>query len=61
MPKITIDEKRCKKCGYCVAFCPQKVFSADEKGLPHTVQQDACTACRMCEKRCPDFAIQVEG
>ena len=34
MKTITINEKWCKKCGICAAFCPKKVFDRDEDGRP---------------------------
>ncbi|MCQ5029623.1 4Fe-4S binding protein [Flavonifractor sp. DFI.6.63] len=60
MAQITINEKRCKRCGYCIAFCPTKVYGQEIDGLPRVEKLDKCTACQMCVKRCPDFAIRVE-
>ena len=60
MVQITIDTKRCKRCGYCVAFCPQKVYTTAENGLPQIQKAEACTGCQLCVKRCPDFALKVE-
>lgn len=58
--KVTVDSKWCKKCGICIEFCPQKVFDSDN-GLPNPVRQEVCTGCRLCELRCPDYAVKVEG
>jgi len=30
---IIINEKKCKRCGYCIEFCPSKVFGAARDGL----------------------------
>lgn len=60
MRNITINKKWCKKCGICVEFCPKKVFSKDEEGSPVAAHPENCVGCRICEKRCPDFAIKVE-
>jgi 2-oxoglutarate ferredoxin oxidoreductase subunit delta len=57
--KITINEKWCKKCGICVAFCPQGVFTADEFGMPIVSYPEKCIKCMLCVIRCPDFAIDV--
>ena len=61
MKTITINEKWCKKCGICAAFCPEKVFDRDEDGRPVAARPEDCIGCRLCEMRCPDFAVTVEG
>ena len=60
MKKIRINKDWCKKCGICTAFCPKNVFEKDGGNLPVPVRADSCTGCRLCEMRCPDFAIAVE-
>jgi len=58
--RILIDEKACKRCGLCIAFCPKKVF-ASEGNKPVVVNLSACINCKLCELRCPDYAIIVGG
>jgi len=58
--KITINEKWCKKCGICVAFCPQGVFVTDDFGMPIVKYPEKCVKCMLCVIRCPDFAIDME-
>ncbi len=58
--KIHIDEALCKRCGFCIEFCPASVYEADQDGLPLIKNLENCTNCRLCELRCPDFAIEVE-
>lgn len=58
--KIIINEKWCKKCSICVAFCPKGVFVADEFGAPLVKNPQVCIKCMLCVVRCPDFAIEVE-
>lgn len=58
---VTVNEKWCKGCGICIAFCPAKVFTAREDGKPVVTNPDACTRCGPCELRCPDFAISLGG
>ncbi len=57
---IEILPDRCKECGICIAFCPKKVLKAGEDEKPVVENLEACTACMMCEYRCPDLAIRVE-
>ncbi len=67
--KVTIDEKRCKGCWYCVEYCPTKVLEVSEKlnekgyhppKLVEVEPNKVCIACHLCELYCPDFAIVVE-
>ena len=58
--RIIINEKWCKKCGICIAFCPQGVFAADDFGMPIVKYSEKCVKCMLCVVRCPDFAIDVE-
>ena len=60
MPKISINYNFCKSCGYCIAFCPREVYSKQVDGSPQISAEERCTACELCVKRCPDFAIRVE-
>jgi 2-oxoglutarate ferredoxin oxidoreductase subunit delta len=54
-----IRVKWCKGCGICVAFCPKKVLALHE-GKVAAERPEDCIGCRMCELRCPDFAIQIQ-
>ncbi len=57
---VTVLKDRCKECGICIEFCPQKVFDRgpDEKSEPARVED--CIGCMLCQYRCPDFAVWVE-
>ena len=57
---IQIEKKLCKKCNICVELCPQKVFGADEMGLPLVIDAKACAQCLICELHCPEYAIEIE-
>jgi 2-oxoglutarate ferredoxin oxidoreductase subunit delta len=63
---IHINKDYCKGCGFCIAFCPKKVFELSEelnkKGyiLPEVKRPKDCTDCGLCELYCPEFAIVLE-
>ncbi|MCH4167418.1 MAG: 4Fe-4S binding protein [Megasphaera sp.] len=61
MFQIVVDSRLCKGCGICATFCPGKVFEQDEDGKPVLAHREACVGCKMCELRCPDFAIRLIG
>ncbi len=58
MTQIKINQKWCKGCGICAAFCPKKVLGL-QNDKAAVVNGEACIGCMMCELRCPDMAIQV--
>lgn len=57
---VHVIEKNCKQCGICVAFCPKQVLKQQMGHTPEVVRIEACIGCRMCQLRCPDFAIEME-
>jgi len=57
--KIHIKTEWCKGCNICVEYCPTQVLEQKKKKVV-VKNLEACTACMLCELRCPDFAIQVE-
>jgi len=63
---ITIIKDFCKGCGFCIAYCPKKVYDLSEemnkKGyrLPHPARLEDCTECGLCDLYCPDFAVVFE-
>jgi 2-oxoglutarate ferredoxin oxidoreductase subunit delta len=62
----TIIKEFCKGCGFCIAYCPKKVYDLSEemnkKGyrLPRPVRVEDCIECGLCDLYCPDFAILLE-
>ena len=60
MNKVEIYRGWCKKCGICIAFCPPQILEADEESYPAVRDPEKCTGCKLCEIRCPDFAIFVD-
>jgi 2-oxoglutarate ferredoxin oxidoreductase subunit delta len=59
--EITINRRWCKACGICIDLCPKTVYTRDELGRPQITSPEKCIQCRMCEYRCPDFAVTVRG
>jgi 2-oxoglutarate ferredoxin oxidoreductase subunit delta len=50
----------CKRCGICIALCPNAVLEAGPGGAATVVARpEECTRCRVCELHCPDFAITL--
>jgi 2-oxoglutarate ferredoxin oxidoreductase subunit delta len=43
-----------------VHFCPKKVLELDDSDKVVVVRAGDCVACKLCELRCPDLAIEVE-
>ena len=64
---IIIDSEKCKGCGLCIFFCPEKVIGRaghfNQKGYtPAAVieeKAEECTGCTACALICPDVAISV--
>jgi len=68
-----VDKKKCTGCTKCVAVCPRHVISMVPKSQTVLVGCNnhdrgrrakevcdlACTACKICEKNCPESAIVV--
>ncbi len=59
LKKHHINREWCKGCGICVAFCPKNVLELDKRSIAVAARLERCIACRMCELRCPDLAVDV--
>ncbi|MHC1635261.1 MAG: 4Fe-4S binding protein [Candidatus Methanospirareceae archaeon] len=71
-PPVILDEEKCPFCGMCAAFCPYNSFKMliggrDFKELeeyPHLESgisvNENCLPCLLCEKVCPNEAIELE-
>lgn len=63
--QLTVVAAYCKGCGLCVDICPTGTLQLEDNheskfGVSIKVDaQDYCIGCKMCEMRCPDFAIFV--
>jgi 2-oxoglutarate ferredoxin oxidoreductase subunit delta len=56
---LEVNKSWCKGCYICVQFCPHKVLDLDEMGKVYIKAAQKCTACGLCELRCPDFCLTV--
>jgi len=65
MPKVEVDDNRCKACYLCVSVCPRKCLgkstTISKKGYFPAVQTNPadCIGCKMCYMICPDVAITI--
>lgn len=67
MPRIVIDEARCKGCALCTIACPRNLIALSDKlnklgYLPAVITAEnleKCTSCALCAQMCPDVAITV--
>lgn len=59
--QFSLNSSYCKACGLCYGLCPKQVLAPDHEGKPTVADADSCILCKLCELRCPDFAIRVEG
>ena len=66
MAYITVDRTCCKGCNICLSVCPKRIFVSGKKRntygttMPDLSGAENCIVCRMCERMCPDGAIDVK-
>lgn len=65
MAYITIDRQCCKGCDICYSVCPKKIFAPSKSrnqygtNMPEIKNPEDCIYCGLCERLCPDGAIEV--
>lgn len=53
----TIDREKCSRCGVCVEFCHQKVYSLGDDGPVVSNPYSCIVGCTGCEGKCESKAI----
>jgi NAD-dependent dihydropyrimidine dehydrogenase PreA subunit len=62
---VHVDRDVCTGCGYCVSICPYRCFELMEDAdgttcsAPTDKADESCVACRSCQTRCLEFAIDI--
>ncbi|MBU0759221.1 MAG: 4Fe-4S binding protein [Candidatus Omnitrophica bacterium] len=66
MPRIEINEEKCKGCELCLLYCPGYCIALDKtrnkRGVYPVLFVDKdkkCTGCGFCAIMCPDVCITV--
>lgn len=59
--KLNLVVEWCKGCSICIAFCPKQVLILNEQDKIEIKDESKCIKCGLCELRCPDYAIFLEG
>jgi 2-oxoglutarate ferredoxin oxidoreductase subunit delta len=57
--QIHIHRNLCKSCGICAGFCASQALVMDSSGCLKVADVEVCTACGLCELRCPDLAVEI--
>jgi 2-oxoglutarate ferredoxin oxidoreductase subunit delta len=64
--RVTVNEERCKGCGYCIEACNKESLHIDNSRRNRNGYSVAsfnadgdCSGCAMCAEVCPDAALEV--
>ena len=63
MPLFTVDQKKCRRDGLCVAECPAKIIEIiREEGFPSPIAgaEELCINCGHCVSICPHEALSLK-
>lgn len=56
---VTINERFCKGCGFCIKYCPKDVIAVDDGRVAKIKDMGGCIGCLNCATICPEAAITV--
>lgn len=57
--QILHDEKKCTKCGTCIATCSKNAISIKDDSI--FIDSNSCAGCLSCVNECPNEALSFEG
>jgi signal transduction histidine kinase/iron only hydrogenase large subunit-like protein len=56
---IDVNNRKCRRCSYCVQICPAKAIKVGKDGFK--VIQERCVMCGGCIRACPQGALTYHG
>ena len=56
---IDVNNRKCRRCSYCVQICPAKAIKVGKDGF--RVIQERCIMCGGCIRACPQGALTYHG
>ena len=56
---IDVNNRKCRRCAYCVQICPAKAIKVEKDGF--RVIQERCVMCGGCIRACPQGALTYHG
>jgi two-component system NtrC family sensor kinase len=56
---IDVNNRKCRRCSYCVQICPAKAIKVGKDGF--RVIQERCVMCGGCIRACPQGALTYHG
>ena len=57
--EITVNNKRCRKCSYCIQICPAKAIKFYKDQV--TIISERCIMCGSCITECPQHALNYKS
>lgn len=59
--QVKCDSTKCTSCMSCVAVCPTRALHTDGQSPSLQFVEQDCVQCGLCEKACPEGAIELEA